>query len=237
MLINTYPYGGVLLYESVPVALDEKTRAALLEKWDAANYDGEVDDLLNEAEKVASPRAFLRRAYVTEVDENGAVLAVEGDGEPKTYRIKSPLVGEKLRKDTTVVGTVATCGRALYDLSVSYADDPLLREVAEDICLAYMRHISIALHEYLREHIYGGDKFSRLGPGSLSSWNITGQVPLFELLDEGAELTGVELTPSYLMIPYKSASGLSFPTDSPFESCMRCPRENCPNRRAEYQEA
>lgn len=237
MLINTYPYGGVLLYESAPFALDEKTRAALLEKWDAANYDGEVDDLLNEAEKVASPRAFLRRAYVTEVDENGAVLAVEGDGEPKTYRIKSPLVGEKLRKDTTVVGTVATCGRALYDLSVSYADDPLLREVAEDICLAYMRHISIALHEYLREHIYGGDKFSRLSPGSLSSWNITGQVPLFELLDEGAELTGVELTSSYLMIPYKSASGLSFPTDSPFESCMRCPRENCPNRRAEYQEA
>ena len=86
--------------------------------------------------------------------------AVEGDGEPKTYRIKSPLVGEKLRKDTTVVGTVATCGRALYDLSVSYADDPLLREVAEDICLAYMRHISIALHEYLREHIYGDGKRS-----------------------------------------------------------------------------
>ena len=237
MLINTYPYGGVLLYEPAPFALDEKTRAALLEKWDAANYDGEVDDLLDEAEKVASPRAFLRRAYVTEVDETGAVLTVEGDDEPKTFRIKSPLVGEKLRKDTTVVGTVATCGRALYDLSVSYADDPLLREVAEDICLAYMRHVSIALHDYLREHIYGGDKFSRLSPGSLSSWNITGQVPLFELLGEGAELTGVELTPSYLMIPYKSASGLSFPTDSPFESCMRCPRENCPNRRAEYQEA
>ena len=236
MLINTYPYGGVLLYEPAPFALDEKTRADLLEKWDAANYDGEVDDLLDEAEKVASPRAFLRRAYVTEADETGAVLTVEGDGEPKTFRIKSPLVGEKLRKDTTVVGTVATCGRALYDLSVSYADDPLLREVAEDICLAYMRHVSIALHDYLREHIYGGDKFSRLSPGSLSSWNITGQVPLFELLGEGAELTGVELTPSYLMIPYKSASGLSFPTDSPFESCMRCPRENCPNRRAEYQE-
>jgi hypothetical protein len=120
---------------------------------------------------------------------------------------------------------------------MSYADDPLLREVAEDICLAYMRHISIALHEYLREHIYGGDKFSRLSPGSLSSWDIAGQVPLFDFLGEGTALAEVELTPSYLMIPYKSGSGLSFPTDSPFESCMRCPRENCPNRRAEYQEA
>ena len=240
MLINSYPYGGVLLYEPAPFALDEKTRAALLEKWDAANYDGEVDDLLDEAEKIASPRAFLRRAYVTSVDDTGVVLTVEdteGNGSPKTYRINSPLVAEKLRPDTTVVGTVTTCGRALYDLSVSYADDPLLREVAEDICLAYMRLAGIALHEYIRENIYGGDKFSRLSPGSLSSWDITGQVPLFDLLGEGTELAEVELTPSYLMIPYKSGSGLCFPTDSPFESCMRCPRQNCPNRRAEYQEA
>ena len=197
-----------------------------------------MDDLLDEAQAVASPRAFLRRAYVTSVDETGATLTVEdAEGEPKTYRMDSPLVAEKLRPDTTVVGTVATCGRALYDISVAYRDDPLLREVAEDICLAYMHHISIVLHEYLREHIYGGDKFSRLSPGSLSSWDITGQVPLFALLGEGADLAEVELTPSYLMIPYKSGSGLSFPTDSPFESCMRCPRENCPNRRAEYQEA
>ena len=237
MNIINYPYGGVLLVESAPFALDEKSRAAILEKWEAANYDGEVDDLLAEAEAAASPRAFLRRAYVTAVDETGAVLTVEEGSDSRSYRIDSPLVAEKLRPDTTVVGTVATCGRALYDISVAYRDDPLLREVAEDICLAYMRHASVALHEYLREHIYGGDKFSRLSPGSLASWDITGQVPLFELLGEGAELAEVELTPSYLMIPYKSGSGLSFPTDSPFESCMRCPRQNCPNRRAEFIEA
>ena len=237
MLIHSYPHGGVLLFEPAPFALDEKSRAAILEKWDAANYDGEVDDLLAEAEAIASPRAFLRRAYVTSADESGVVLTTEDGGETRTCRIDSPLVAEKLRKDTTVVGTVATCGRALYDLSVTYRDDPLLREVAEDICLAYMRHAGIALHEYLREHIYGNDKFSRLSPGSLASWDITGQVPLFEFLGEGAGLAEVELTPSYLMIPYKSGSGLSFPTDSPFESCMRCPRENCPNRRADYQEA
>lgn len=237
MIINSYPYGGVLLYEPAPFSLDEKTRATLLEKWEAANYDGEVDDLLDEAGKIASPRAFLRRAYVTTVDETGAVLATEGDDGPRTCRIDSPLIAEKLRPDTTVVGTVTTCGRALYDLSVSYADDPLLREVAEDICLAYMRHAGIALHEYIREHIYGNDKFSRLSPGSIPSWNITGQVPLFAFLGEGADLAEVELTPSHLMIPYKSGSGLCFPTDSPFESCMRCPRENCPNRRAPYQEA
>ena len=62
MLIHSYPHGGVLLFEPAPFTLDAKTRADILEKWDAANYDGEVDDLLAAADKIASPRAFLRRA-------------------------------------------------------------------------------------------------------------------------------------------------------------------------------
>ncbi len=227
--------GGVLLYESAPFALDEASRRAILEKWDAANYDGEVDDLLEEAEAVASPRAFLRKAHVTSVDGTGVTLTVDGD--EKEYRIDSALVAEKLRTNTVVVGTVSTCGRTLHDLAETYRDDPLLREVAQDICLAYMRPMSRALHEYIRENVYGSDKFSVLSPGSLASWDITGQEALFGFLGEGTTLAEVELTPSYLMIPYKSGSGLCFPTDDPFESCMRCPRENCPNRRAPYEEA
>ncbi len=227
--------GGILLYESAPFALDEAARQAILEKWDAANYDGEVDDLLAEAEAVASPRAFLRKGYVASTDETGVTLTVDGD--EAAYRIDSALVAEKLRPDTVVVGTLSTCGRALHDLAETYRDDPLLREVAQDICLAYMRPMSRVLHEYIRGKIYGNDKFSVLSPGSLSSWDITGQAALFGFLGEGTVLAEVELTPSYLMIPYKSGSGLCFPTDDPFESCMRCPRENCPNRRAEYVEA
>ncbi len=235
MNITKTENGGVLLYESAPFALDEPTRQALLKKWEAANEDGEVDDLLAEAEIVASPRAFLRKAYVTSADETGITLTVDGDERP--YRIDSTLVAEKLRPNTVVVGTVTTCGRALHHVAESYKDDPLLKEVAQDICLAYMRPMSRQLHEYIRETIYGNDKFSVLSPGSLPSWDITGQVPLFDLLGEGTTLAEVELTPSYLMIPYKSGSGLCFPTDDPFESCMRCPRENCPNRRAVYVEA
>ncbi|MGN1345718.1 MAG: hypothetical protein ACI4V1_02970 [Eubacteriales bacterium] len=229
--------GGVLLYEPAPYALEPAVCDALREKWEAANDEGEVDDLLAKAETLASPRAFLQPASVASVDDLGALLTVSVSGGDRTVRIDAPLVAEKLTAETTVVATVTTCGRALYDLSLTYADDPLLHEVAEDICLAYMRRASLFLHDYIRDHIYGSDRFSVLSPGSLSSWNIAGQVPLFALLGDGAALAGVELTPSYLMLPYKSASGLCFPTDSPFESCMRCPRQNCPGRRAEYIEA
>jgi hypothetical protein len=58
---------------------------------------------------------------------------------------------------------------------------------------------------------------------------------LFDLLGEGQVLTQVELTPSFLMLPRKSVSGLTFEAETGFESCMLCPREGCPGRRAPYQ--
>jgi len=36
------------------------------------------------------------------------------------------------------------------------------------------------------------------------------------------------------MIPNKSVSGLFFPTEVPFESCMVCRRPHCPGRKAPY---
>ncbi len=237
MIIEKLSFGGVFLYESAPFELSEKARASILEKWDSANYDGEVDELIEEAKKIASPKAFLRIAYVAVHDESGAVLTITDDEtkETRSFRFDSPLIAEKLTQDTTVAGTLLTCGPELHKLAMSQ-EDPLLRGVADELCLAYMRQIDISLHEYAHKAVFGGDKFSTLSPGSLTSWDITHQSDLFALLGEGAPKCGVELTPSFLMIPYKSGSGLYFPTDSPFESCMRCPRLNCPGRRAAYAE-
>jgi hypothetical protein len=38
------------------------------------------------------------------------------------------------------------------------------------------------------------------------------------------------------MVPTKSVSGIIFPTEADFQSCQLCERENCPNRRAPYDE-
>ena len=234
-------YGGILLTAQAPVVLSEEVRAAILEKWEDANDDGEVEEILAEMEKVASPKAYLLPAYVADKDDAGAVLSVPFDErknvEEKTFRLDSPLICEKIEKDTRVIATLATCGREVHNISMSKQDDPLLRIVAEDLCLEFLRVISLEMHEYIRNEIIGSDKFSRLNPGSLPAWPITAQPDLFAVIGKGAELTGVELTPSYLMIPYKSSSGLVFPTENRFESCMRCPRLNCPGRRAPYEES
>ncbi len=76
---------------------------------------------------------------------------------------------------------------------------------------------------------------SSMNPGSLEDWPLTEQTALFALLGDVEKAIGVRLTDSFLMLPNKTVSGLAFPTETSFASCQLCPREVCPNRRAEYQ--
>jgi hypothetical protein len=73
-----------------------------------------------------------------------------------------------------------------------------------------------------------------MNPGSLADWPIREQRPLFALLGDVKAAIGVALTPSLLMTPTKSVSGILFPSEENFASCQLCPREECPNRRAAY---
>ncbi|MCG8400671.1 MAG: vitamin B12 dependent methionine synthase, partial [Firmicutes bacterium] len=60
------------------------------------------------------------------------------------------------------------------------------------------------------------------------------QKKLFSILGDCSEKIGVELTDSLLMVPVKSISGIFFPAEAGFESCLLCPRADCPGRRAAY---
>jgi hypothetical protein len=39
-----------------------------------------------------------------------------------------------------------------------------------------------------------------------------------------------------MMDPVHSVSGILFPTEEDFEECSLCPREDCPKRRAPFEE-
>jgi hypothetical protein len=75
---------------------------------------------------------------------------------------------------------------------------------------------------------------STMNPGSLADWPLAQQRVLFALLGNTEAAIGVSLTPSLLMTPTKSVSGIAFPTEGSFASCQLCPRKACPNRRAPY---
>ena len=67
--------GGVLITLGNSVALPDEIKAQLLEKWEMANEDGEVDDLIAEAEKIAAPKAYVIPATIDELEEDHVTLS------------------------------------------------------------------------------------------------------------------------------------------------------------------
>ena len=220
--------GGVLITFEKKLPLSDEQIIGLREKWENMNEDGEVDDLLNEASEIASPKAFVKPLTIEQVAEDYVILSgikFESTILPGKFE---PILNKGSGK---VYGFVGTCGRELHDWAANM-DDILLRCVADDICLAYLGVISEEAHSYVKDNFYGQQYFTRINPGSLKSWPISGQIPLFKVLGEGADATGVTLTDSMLMIPFKSSSGIFFESEHTFESCQLCDKLDCPNRRA-----
>lgn len=221
--------GGIFFSFEQPLALSDEAKEKLLEKWEAANEEGEVNDLLAEAEAIASPKAYIIPTVINEIGDGYVIL--------NGIRFDSVLLADKLapihNKGEKIYFFTNTCGMELHEWAMAN-DDVLLKGVAEDICLAYLGIVSSAVREYVRKTYYPGRHFSTMNPGSLAAWNIRGQIPTFELLGEGAVRCGVSLGESMLMTPFKSGSGVYFETEHDFESCMFCDKLDCPNRRAEY---
>lgn len=223
--------GGIWISLDFPLPLPDDAKNAILEKWEMANDDGEVDDLLAEAETIARPCAYVIPASIDELKEDHAVFS--------GIRFESTLLSEQLsplmnQDSPTVYAYTITCGQELHQWSQNQ-DDILLKGVAEDISVRYLYMAAAALREFVSENYFHGKHFSAMNPGSLKTWDISNQKPLFRILGEGADKCGVELNDSMLMIPFKSGSGVYYESEHNFESCMFCDRINCPNRRAEFK--
>ncbi len=79
-----------------------------------------------------------------------------------------------------------------------------------------------------------GQSTSSVSPGSLIDWPVLEQKKLFQLYYGGAEKIGVTLTPSFLMQPVKSVSGIRYVSDYDFHNCDLCQREDCPSRQSPF---
>lgn len=184
----------------------------------------EVERLLAEARELARPKAMVKLAAVEEKGEDWVVI--EG------VRLESRVLRVNLDQAHRVFAYVATCGmemqrwgEGLSDMLHSYWAD----EIKALALSAAVRTLTAHLVE-----CYRPGRTATMAPGSLTDWPIQQQKPLFQILGDPTTAVGVELTDSYLMIPNKSVSGLRFPTEEPFESCLLCPRDACPGRRAPY---
>ena len=180
--------------------------------------------------QIAQPHMKARAAYRVCYIDTKLTDAVQLDG----VRLTSRVLRKNLDNVERAFPYVVTIGPALEN-AAALCDDLLdqyyLDEIGNIAVVAARKH----LEQHLQKH-HGLGKISKMSPGSLKDWPIQEQKKLFSILGDVEASLGVRLTPSFLMIPRKSLSGIYFPTEIPFVSCQLCPRESCPSRQAPFDE-
>ena len=190
---------------------------------DAPGSDG-VEEIATAAEKVARPRAAFRDSFIDA--RSGDETVIDG------VAFASRVLRVNLDSVHRVFPHVATCGIEIEAWSEGFSD-PLERFAVDVIKEQAVRAALVHLESHLRA-VNAIGAFSHMNPGSLPDWPLPQQQPLFRLLGDLEALIGVRLTESFLMLPTKTVSGIFFPTETSFQSCQLCPREECRGRRAPY---
>lgn len=187
------------------------------------DLEEDFGDIFAECEAVANP-GYMYAAMPVRQTESATIV---GEAE-----FSSRIMLKNFRGLTTVWPYVLTCGQELYQLALS-KDDPLERFWADGISEIYLGALHPHLHGEVSK-IAGVERLYSMNPGSLEDFPLSCQRPLFDMLGDVEAGIGAQLTDSFLILPYKSGSGIYFTSDSHYENCSMCPRVSCPNRRAPF---
>lgn len=212
------------ILDDIPFKIKTESLMKRLRIEKGSSHEDDFMRLVEEALTIGKPKALYKVVYIDSKSDDHVVI----DG----VTLKSRVLRVNLEEVHRVFPFVATCGKELEDWARSM-DDILLRFWAESINEVVIRLAVKAMDENIDEQYRPGDR-SRMTPGSLPDWPIEEQQTLFKILGNTKDTIGVYLTDGLMMIPTKSVSGISFPTEWDFESCQLCPREKCPGRRAPY---
>jgi hypothetical protein len=180
--------------------------------------------MVDEAQIIARPKAMVRPVYIE--DRSEEAVKVEG----KWFR--SRVLTVNLRLAHRIFLYVATCGRELDEWARGQKD-VLMSFWSEAVKEAALRKAIKTVGTHLEKQYHPGHT-AQQNPGSLEDFPLAEQEALFALLGDTQAAVGVTLLPSMMMSPTHSVSGIIFPTTEDFQSCLLCPREKCPGRRAPY---
>jgi hypothetical protein len=189
-------------------------------------YAAEFEELIQQVREIGNPKVVYKKSFIDEKGEDSITL----DGVTFTSRT----LRKKLDSVECVFPFVATCGTEFDDLVSEQGNI----HVQFWINLLKMKLLHDAI-QYLEEHLrhrYQIPKVAAMSPGSgdASVWPFDQQRELYSILGDVEEAIGVKLTKSLVLIPDVSVSGIFFPTQTDYQSCQLCHRENCHYRRAPF---
>ena len=212
--------------DTIPFQLDYGALGKKLHVKGESSHGQDLRRLIDEAQVISKPKALYKMVFIESKGDDTVTV----DGVTLTSRV----LRVNLEQAHRVFPYTVTCGSELDQWSRKITDI-LLNYWAEEIKETVLYRAVDFFQNHLVEHYQLG-QLSRMSPGSLADWPIEEQRPLFSLLGNTKDLIGVQLTDSLMMVPAKSVSGVSFPTEVNFVSCQLCPRELCPGRKAPYDE-
>lgn len=217
-----------IVLDDLPFDVDEKGLSEVLGIQPDSDHASEFSKIMEEARSLAKPKAAFAVATANMAGED----TVEIGGVYFTSRV----LRVNLDKAGIVFPFVATCGTEIDGWSRNIKD-MLHRFWADTIMLMALGCALNHLGAYLKERLGESAKLSSMNPGSLEDWPLQQQANLFLLLGNCAPAIGAELTESLFMHPLKSVSGIQFVSEEGFINCSLCPRQECPLRRAVYNES
>ncbi|MFO8057082.1 MAG: vitamin B12 dependent methionine synthase [bacterium] len=210
-----------IVLDRIPFTID---REKVMERAGVLADTGLTERLIKQAGQEARPKAMYRPAFINGRGEDH--VEIEG------VRFQSRVLAVNLENVERVFPFVATCGAELeaWPDTLTGREERYFADRIKE--LAYLSALK-ACFEHMDES-FGPGRCSVMNPGSLEDWPLSEQRPLFELLGDPEEAIGVKVLPSLMMYPSRTTSGIRFPSEVRFESCMLCPRESCPLRKAPY---
>ncbi len=214
--------GKAIILKDLNVKADRKK---LIKKLCIKKEDkNEFLKLLNQAKKIAKPKALFAQFNIQSRAENYVII--------EDIKFASRVLAVNLKNIYKVYPYLATAGAEIEKWS-EQIDDILIRYWADIIKEEILSNALKKLFQKI-DNENNLVKAAQMNPGSLEDWPIGEQQKLFALLGDQASKIGISLTETMLMYPTKSVSGIRFPTEVDYENCQLCKRENCPGRRAAY---
>jgi len=192
-----------------------------------------IRSMLSEADLLLEPRVYARRKSLRTTQEGAVVL-------DRDVPLKSRKVAKTFRNSSAAYVFVATVGekvdRKIHELMKknSVSDASILDAIASAAVEKTLDQFQSSVdRELARLNLTSTIRFS---PG-YCDWNIKEQHKIFKSID--ARTIGVTLTPSALMHPRKSVSGVfgvtaAGETDKrQINPCLLCAKKDCNTRRIE----
>ncbi len=225
----------MVILDNIKLEIPQEIGRNFLEKVMGAAINAPMERLLNEKTSLCVqsivPKAIYDRFEIDRVD--GDLVYFESGNIFDGPNISKILTGSKIA--------------ILYIFSLGDRVDEIINKESQSgdtLATIIMDTITTSLLEILGDFV--GGKIKKEGkeqqnwgatcaysPGQYK-WTIEEQKKLFEMVD--GKRIGVELNESYLMVPFKSVSGVygfgpKDRIDKTRVACDLCPRENCIGRR------